>query len=114
MADMMAVYYKKYEKIFPKTGKLRGFVNKMLILLILELQTLSLQHPSDAIHASFRIWYIPDGVQDGSQQVLQTQGSSALPVGMSEGFVTDHMHYLIEQHFTNSRIWINEHSMRVW
>ena len=45
-----------------------------------------------------------DGVQDGSQQVLQTRGSSALPVGMSDGFETDQMPYLIEQHFTNSRI----------
>ena len=76
----------------------------MLILLILELQTLSLSHPSDAMHASFRIRYIQDGVLDGSQQVLQTGGSSTLPVGMSDGIVTYQMPYLIEQHFTNSRI----------
>ena len=76
----------------------------MLILLILELQTLTLKHPSDVIHASFIIGYIQDGVQDGSQQILQTRGSSALPVGMSDGFETDQMPYLIEQHFTNSRI----------
>ena len=43
MAAKMAVYYKKkYEKIFPETGKLQGFAYKMLILLILELQTISL------------------------------------------------------------------------
>ena len=42
MAAKMAVYYKKYEKIFPETGKLQGFAYKMLILLILELQKLSL------------------------------------------------------------------------
>ena len=29
---------------------------------------------SDAIHASFKIWYIQDGVLDGSRQVLQTSG----------------------------------------
>ena len=65
----MAVYYKKYEKIFPETCKLQGFAYKMLILLIIELQILPLYHPSDAIHASFRIEYIQDGVQDGSRQV---------------------------------------------
>ena len=37
MAAKMAVYYKKYEKIFPETGKLQGFAYKMVILLILEL-----------------------------------------------------------------------------
>ena len=42
MAAKMAVYYKKYEKIIPETGKLQGFAYKMLILLILGLQTLSL------------------------------------------------------------------------
>ena len=42
MAAKMAVYLKKYEKIFPETGKLQGFAYKMFILLILELQTLSL------------------------------------------------------------------------
>ena len=45
-------------KIFPETGK--------LILLILELQTSSLLHPSDAANTSLRIGYIQDGVQDGS------------------------------------------------
>ena len=39
-ADKMAVYYKKYKKIFIETGKLQGFASKLL--LILELQTLSL------------------------------------------------------------------------
>ena len=41
MAAKMAVYYKKYmyKKIFTETGKLQGFACKMLILLILELQT---------------------------------------------------------------------------
>ena len=38
MADKMAVYDNKYEKIFPETGKLQGFAYKMLIVLILELQ----------------------------------------------------------------------------
>ena len=40
MAAKMAVYYKKYEKIFLETDKLQGFARKLL--LILELQTLSL------------------------------------------------------------------------
>ena len=31
---------KKYEEIFPETGKLQEFAYKMFILLILELQTL--------------------------------------------------------------------------
>ena len=55
MAAKIAVYYKKYEKIFPGTAKLQGFAYKMLIVMILELQTFSLSHPSDSIHASFRI-----------------------------------------------------------
>ena len=42
MAAKRAVYYKKYKKIFPETGKLQGFACEMLILLILDLQTLSL------------------------------------------------------------------------
>ena len=42
MAAKMAVYYKKYKKIFPETDKVQGFACKMLILLILELQTSSL------------------------------------------------------------------------
>ena len=42
MAAKMAVYYKNFEKIFTETGKLQGFAYKMLILLILELQTLLL------------------------------------------------------------------------
>ena len=104
MAAKMAVYCKKYDKIFPETGKLQGFAYKMLILLILKLQTLSLLQPNDAIHASFRIGYNQDCIQDGSRHVLQTRGSSTLPVGMSDGLVTNLVSYLIEQHFTNSRI----------
>ena len=43
MAAKMAVYYKKkHKKMFPETGKLHRFACKMLILLILELQTSSL------------------------------------------------------------------------
>ena len=42
MATKMAVDYKKYKNIFPETGKLQRFACKMLILLILELQTSSL------------------------------------------------------------------------
>ena len=42
MAAKMAVYDKEYKKIFSETGKLKGFACKMLILLILELQMLSL------------------------------------------------------------------------
>ena len=42
MAAKMAVHYKKYKKIFPETGNLHRFACKMLILLILELQTSSL------------------------------------------------------------------------
>ena len=43
----MAVYYKKYKKIFTETGKLHGFTCKMLISLILELDIIlvtSLHH----------------------------------------------------------------------
>ena len=42
MAAKMAVYHKKYKKIFPETDKVQGFACKMFILLILELQTSSL------------------------------------------------------------------------
>ena len=42
MAAKMAVYYKKYKKVSPETGKLQGFACKMLISLILELQKSSL------------------------------------------------------------------------
>ena len=42
MAAKMAVYYKKYKKIFPETDKVQGFAWEMLILLILDLQTSSL------------------------------------------------------------------------
>ena len=42
MAAKMAVYCKQYENIFPETGKLQGFAYKMLILLIHDLQSLSL------------------------------------------------------------------------
>ena len=42
MAAKMAVYYKKYMKIFPETDKVQGLGCKMPILLILELQTSSL------------------------------------------------------------------------
>ena len=42
MAAKMAVYHKKYKKIFPETYKVQGFACKMLILLSLELQTSSL------------------------------------------------------------------------
>ena len=66
---------------------------------------LNYKHYRDAIHASFRIWYIQDGVQDNSQQVLQARGSSTLPVGMSDGFVTDQTPYQIDQHFTSSCIY---------
>ena len=65
MAAKMAIYYKKYLKISPENSKLQGFACKILILLILELQISSLYHPSDALAASLRIWYIQDGVQDG-------------------------------------------------
>ena len=42
MAAKNGIYYKKYKKIFPETGKLQEIACKMLILLILELQTSSL------------------------------------------------------------------------
>ena len=42
MAAKMRVYHKKDKKIFPETDKVQGFAYKMLILLILELQTSSL------------------------------------------------------------------------
>ena len=41
MAAKIAVYYKKYKKIFPETSKLQGFAYKIPILLILEFQTSS-------------------------------------------------------------------------
>ena len=114
MAAMMAVHYKKYKKIFPETGRLPGFACKMQILLIFELQTSSLYHLSDAIRASLRIWYIQDGIQNGSGQILRTGGSGTIPVGMSDGFVTDKMPCLMEKHFINTCIWINEPRMYVW
>ena len=61
----MAVYYKTYKKIFIETGKLQGFACKMLILLILELDII-LVTSQWCSYASLRIWYIQDGVQDGS------------------------------------------------
>ena len=42
MAAKMAVYHKKYKKLFPETDKVQEFACKMLILLILKLQTSSL------------------------------------------------------------------------
>ena len=42
MAAKMAVDYKKNLRSLPETSKLQRFACKMLILLILELQTLSL------------------------------------------------------------------------
>ena len=42
MAAKMAVYHKKYKKIFSETDKFQGFADKMRILLILDLQTSSL------------------------------------------------------------------------
>ena len=42
MAAKMAVYYKKYKKIFPETSKLQRFACKILILVILELLISSL------------------------------------------------------------------------
>ena len=42
MATKMSVYYEKYKKMFPDTGKLQGYACKMLILLIFEVQTSSL------------------------------------------------------------------------
>ena len=42
MATKMAVYHKKYKKLFPETDKVQEFACKMLILLIFKLQTSSL------------------------------------------------------------------------
>ena len=42
MADKIAVYYKKISENLPWDIKLQGFAYKMIISLILELQTLSL------------------------------------------------------------------------
>ena len=42
MAAKMAVYYINISKFSPEIGKLQGFACKLLILLILELQTSSL------------------------------------------------------------------------
>ena len=48
------------------------------ISLIFELKkTLSLYQPSDAINTSFRIWYIQDGVQDGTRQVYNPVGAAS-------------------------------------
>ena len=82
------------------------FYAKCLTLLILELQTSSLLHPSDAIHASLTIGYIQDGIQDGSRQVLQTCGGGNLTVRMSDGFVTDQIPCLVDKHFTYTCIWV--------
>ena len=55
MAAKMAVYHKKYKKIFPETDKVQGFACKMLILLILELQTSSLRSQL-CYHSAFNIF----------------------------------------------------------
>ena len=55
MAAKMAVYHKKYKKIFPETDKVPGFACKMLILLILELQTSSLWSQW-CYHSAFNIF----------------------------------------------------------
>ena len=73
--------------------------------------TSSMQHFSDATHASLIIWYIQDGFKDGNRQILQTPGSGTLPIGISDGFVTVTLH--VEQHFINTCTWINEPSMHV-
>ena len=49
-----------------------------------------------------------------ADKFLQTCGSGTLPVGMSGGFVTDQMSCLVEKHFNDTRIWINEPSMHIW
>ena len=79
MAAKMAVYPKKYKKIFPETDKVQGFACKMLILLILELQTSSLWSQW-YYHSAFDIFQ--DGVQDRSQQFFQTHVSGTLHVGI--------------------------------
>ena len=54
MAAKMAVYYKKYKKNFPETGKLQGFACKMLIYWFLSyrhhpcnIQVMQLMHHSE-------------------------------------------------------------------
>ena len=74
MAAKMAVYHKKYKKIFPETDKVQGFACKMLILLIVELHTSSLWSQWSML--SFSIWHIQDGVQDRSQQIFQPVGAA--------------------------------------
>ena len=63
MAAKMAVYYKKYKKIFPETGNLQGFACTMLILLIHELQTSSFNIPVMQLmhHSEFDIFKMRPG-----------------------------------------------------
>ena len=51
----------------------------MFILLILELQTLSLEHPSDVIHASFRIRYIQDAFRMVADKFYKPEGAGPYP-----------------------------------
>ena len=123
MADKVAVYYKNIRKNFPGTGKLQGFVCKMLnftdswitdIILVTSQWCYSCITYSIAKPMWFPTLLFQDSVQDGSRQVLQTCGSGTLPVSMSDGFVTDQIPCLINKHFTSTRIWINEPIMHVW
>ena len=53
MATKMAVNLKIYKTFYPETDKVQEFACKIpFFLLILELLTSSLYHPSDATHAS--------------------------------------------------------------
>ena len=79
MAAKMAVYHKKYKKIFPETDKVQGFACKMLILTYSWITDIILVIP---LMLSLSIWHIQDGVQNRSQQNFQTRGSGALHVGI--------------------------------
>ena len=80
MAAKMAVYHKKYKKIFPETDKRSPgicmqnahFTDSWITDLILVIPVM----------LSLSIWHIQDGVQDRSQQIFQTRRSGTLHVGI--------------------------------
>ena len=79
MAAKMAVYHKKYKKIFPETDKVQGFACKMLILLILELQTSSLWSQW-CCHSAFDIFKMASKIV--ANNFFQTHVSGTLHVGI--------------------------------
>ena len=68
MATKMAVYNKKYKKIFPETGKLQEFACKVLFYWYLNYKHYPCNIPVILLNTSYRKWYIQDDVQDGNNK----------------------------------------------